>query len=164
MATYVRYIDRTAEYYKGKGYDKPYEWANFEDVPFTPLKKPLSECRVTLVSTSEISVRGVRRDDGDNQSNVGGTYVIPSDTPVDQLYSPSHSYDRAATTLDDVDAFYPTTRLHEAVAAGRIGGLTKHFHGVFNAYSKRRTLERDAPEVLRRCQEDGADVAILVPV
>jgi hypothetical protein len=25
------------------------------------------------------------------------------------------------------------------------------------------TLETDAPELLRRCREDGADVAVLVP-
>ena len=165
MAGYVRYIEKTRQYYLSQGYDKPYQWAHFEDVPFTPLGKPLSECRVTLVSTSEISVRGGESNEDEAQMGiVGGTYTIPSDLPAAQLYSPSRSFDQAATTLEDVDAFFPTTRLHEAVAAGRIGSLTARFHGVFNAYSQRRTRERDAPAVLECCREDGADVAILVPV
>ena len=58
MASYVRYIDKTRDYYLSQGYDKPCQWAHFEDVPFTALAKPLSKCRVTLVSTSEISIRG----------------------------------------------------------------------------------------------------------
>ncbi len=164
MASYVRYIDKTREYYLSQGYDKPYQWAQFDDVPFTPLTKPLSQCRVTLVSTSEISIRGQHVEDETQMGIVGGTYTIPSDLPASQLYSPSHSFDQAATTLEDVDAFFPTTRLHEAVASGRIGGLTARFHGVFNAYSQRRTRERDAPVVLEHCREDGADVAVLVPV
>ena len=62
--------------------------------------------------------------------------------------------------MEDVNAFFPTARLHEAVEDGRIGSLTKRFIGVYNAYSQRRTLERDAPEVLKRLREDGADVAV----
>lgn len=165
MASYVRYIDKTREYYLSQGYDKPYQWAHFDDVPFTPLPKPLAQCRVTLVSTSEISIKGGEHAEDETQMGiVGGTYTIPSDLPASQLYSPSRSFDQAATTLEDVDSFFPVTRLHEAVAAGRIGGLTARFHGVYNAYSQRRTMERDAPLVLERCREDGADVAVLVPV
>jgi hypothetical protein len=164
MAGHVRYIDKTRDYYLSQGYDKPYQWAHFEEVPFTPLPKPLSQCRVTLVSTSEISIRGHHAEDETQMGIVGGTYTIPSDLPASELYSPSRSFDQAATTLEDVDAFFPTTRLREAVERGRIGGVTARFHGVFNAYSQRRTRERDAPIVLERCREDGADVAVLVPV
>ena len=66
--------------------------------------------------------------------------------------------------IEDVNAFFPAARLREAMATGRIAGLTERFIGVYNAYSQRRTLERDAPEVLRRLREDGADIAVMVPV
>ena len=55
--SHVRYIDKTPDYYLSQGYDKPYRWANFDDVPFTLLNKPLSESRLALVSTSEIALR-----------------------------------------------------------------------------------------------------------
>ena len=32
--SHVRYIDKTREYYLGQGYEKPYEWAHFDEVPF----------------------------------------------------------------------------------------------------------------------------------
>jgi len=31
-------------------------------------------------------------------------------------------------------------------------------------YSQRRTTERDAPEILRRCREDGVEAALLAPL
>lgn len=165
MSSYVRYIDRTREYYLSEGYERPYVWAHFEEVPFTPLNKPLAQCRAVLISSSEISIRGREVVESEEHMGVvGGMYSIPSDTPISALYSPSHSYDSYATTLEDVNAFFPITQLREAVAAGRIGGVTRRFHGVFNAYSQRRTRERDAPAILERCREDGADVAILVPL
>ena len=54
---HVRYIDKTREYYRSEGYERAYTWAHFETIPFTPfraLAKPLSQCRVGLVSSGEI--------------------------------------------------------------------------------------------------------------
>ncbi len=163
--TFVRYIDKTAAYYRGQGYDKPYGWAQFDTVPFAPLTKPLADCRVTLVSTSEIAVRDDPAfGDAAVDGAIGAVYSIPTDTPPERLYSRTDSFDRYATSLDDPNAYFPVTRLLEAAAAGRIGGVTPRLHALFNSYSQRKTREADAPEVLRRCREDGADVAVLVPV
>ena len=48
----IDYIERTHEYYRAQGYEKEYHYARNEDIPFTPLKKPLAESRVTLVTTA----------------------------------------------------------------------------------------------------------------
>ena len=50
--TFVSYIDRTREFYRAQGYERPYAWAHFEDVPFAELSRPLAECRLTLVTTA----------------------------------------------------------------------------------------------------------------
>ena len=163
--SHVRYIDKTREYYLGQGYEKPYEWAHFEEVPFAKLSKPLSEARISLVSTSDITVRG--ENDEDNHAEqlfVGNVYSIAADTPLDRLYSRQEHYDKYATNLDDVDSYFPITRLHEAAAEGLIGSVAPRLHGVFTAYSHRRTLTVDGPEVLRRCREDGVDAVVLTPV
>jgi hypothetical protein len=166
MDDYVRYIDRTREYYLAEGYEKPYQWAHFEDVPFAHLGKPLAECRVGLVTTSDVAVlseagEGERRDPG---TLVGNVYSIPFDVRPERLYSRNEHYDRHATTLDDVNAYCPVTRLRELAAERRIGGVAARLHGVYTSYSQRVTMERDAPEVLERCREDGADVVLLTPV
>jgi len=162
---HVRYIERIRDYYLSQGYEKPYAWAAFDDVPFTPLKKPLAESTVTLFSTSDVSVRrGADEALPAAETTVGEVYSVPWDTPVETLYSRQESFDRYATSLDDVNSYLPLTRLQECVEAGRIGTLTADFHNINRGYSKRLMMETAAPAALEKCRESGADVAILTPV
>jgi len=48
----VRYLERTRSYYLGLGYDNPYVWAHYREVPFAPLKKPLRESVLGLITTA----------------------------------------------------------------------------------------------------------------
>ena len=48
----IRYMERTQSYYLGLGYEIPYVWAHYTDVPFTPLKKPLTESVLGLITTA----------------------------------------------------------------------------------------------------------------
>lgn len=164
--SYVRYIDRTTEYYKKQGYEKPYAWARYDTVPFTPLKKPLSECRIGLVTTSEIGVRydEAREANPIVEEGFRDVYAIPADAPTEKLYSRTHSYDAHATHLDDVNAFFPIDRLREGVASGRIGGIPERLCGAYNNYSQRKVVEQEAPKVLQFCREDNVDAVVLVPV
>jgi hypothetical protein len=52
--------------------------------------------------------------------------------------------------------------LRRAAAAGRIK-LAPRFHGAPTNRSQQRTIEVDAREILKRCVEDSADAALLVP-
>lgn len=164
MSEYVRYIDKTREYYLSQGYEKSYKWAHFEDAPFTPLKKPLAQCRATIISTSGITYRLEGGDDAPHATLTDSVYSIVTDTPKDRLFTNIGHFDSHETTLEDVDSFYPVTHLRSLVADGRLDSLAPRCHGVLTSYSQRRTLEIDAPEVLRRCREDQVDVALMVPV
>jgi len=158
-------MDRIREYYLAQGYEKPYIWAHYEDVPFAPLKKPLAESTVTLISTSDVSIK---RDDGGEvpatETTVGNVYSVPWDTPLDRLYSRQESFDRYATNLDDLNSYLPLTRLREFAESGRIGAVSPHFHNVNRGYSKKLMSETSAPAMLEKCREEAADVAILTPV
>ena len=48
----IPYMRRTREYYAALGYHPPYEWAHYAEVPWTRLRKPLQECRLTIVTTA----------------------------------------------------------------------------------------------------------------
>jgi D-proline reductase (dithiol) PrdB len=160
--SHVRYIDKTREYYRGEGYERPYEWAHFEDIPFARLDRPLSGCRVGLVTTSEMALVD---ETGIWDDNPGcEVYGLPTATPIDRLYSKKESYDRYATTLDDVDSYLPLTRLRECVTAGRIGSLAPRFQVIYSQYSQRKTMTVDAPAILRQMREDGVDVAVVTAV
>jgi hypothetical protein len=88
---------------------------------------------------------------------------MPTDTTPDLRVS-HLGYDRQHGSAADQDAYFPLRRLCEAQAAGRIGRVAPRFHGIPYEYSQRTTLDRHAPELLRRCREDGVDAVILVAV
>jgi D-proline reductase (dithiol) PrdB len=160
--TFVSYIDRTREFYGAQGYAKPYRWAHFAEVPFAPLPRPLSECRVTLVTTAspwhtQPAKDGVLR-------GAKEVWSGPTAEPPERLYTDDLAWDKEATHTDDVESFLPLRQLRHFVEAGRIGSVAERFHGVPTDYSQRRTREGDAPEILARCREDGVDVALLVPL
>lgn len=163
---HVRYIDKTRDDYIRQGYEKPYQWAHFETVPFTPLRKPLSESRIGLIGTSEVAVRfdPATEKDPINEEDFRGVYAIPAATPTEKLYSRTMSFDRNATHLEDVNAFYPIDRLREAVSDGRIGSMPSRVYGAYNNYSQRKVLGQEAPKALNFCREDELDAIIMVPV
>jgi D-proline reductase (dithiol) PrdB len=162
----IPYMQRTRDYYLALGYDNPYRWARFEDVPFTPLAKPLAQSRLALITTAA----PYQPDSGDQgpgaELNAAAkfyrVYSAPAGTTPD-LRIAHVSYDRVHTSARDPNCWFPLERLREAIASGRIGGLTPRFHGVPTNRSQRTTIERDAPELLARCREDGADAALFVP-
>ena len=162
----IPYMHRIKTYYQTLGYGKPYEWAHYVDSPFTPLKKPLSECKVGLIGTSEVAVRFDPETETDPivEDDFRGIYAIPADMPTERFYSRTASFDRNATHLDDVNAYYPVDRLREAVADGRVAGMPNRFYGAYNNYSQRKVLTQEAPKVLEYCRADGIDALIMVPV
>src|SRR5207245_10089225 len=48
----VPYMKRTRDYYIAIGYTTPYRWTHYLQAPFQPLKKPLAQSRVTIVTTA----------------------------------------------------------------------------------------------------------------
>jgi hypothetical protein len=72
-------------------------------------------------------------------------------------------YDRKHTHARDSSTWFPLARIHDAVKAGRLGGLTPRFYGSPTNRSQRVTIERDAPALLQLCRADAADVALIVP-
>ena len=155
--TFVSYIDKSREYYAARGYANPYRWARFDDVPFVALQRPLSQSVVTLITTAHL----IRDGQTEWRHEV---YSVPSDEVPAGLTTDGLFWDRQATHTEDPDSYFPLRRLHEFARERRIGRLARRVHGVPTDYSQRSTTERDAPEILHRCQEDGADAALLVPL
>ena len=162
----IPYMQRTREYYAAIGYTTPYRWAHYIEAPFTALRTPLAKARVTIVTTAA-PFRPDKGDQGPGAAyNGGAKFYEPYSGDTSQTHDLriSHiGYDRIHTTATDSNSWFPLPALLRAVAAGRVGAVTPRFHGAPTNRSHRVTIETDAPEILRRCQEDGADVALLVP-
>ncbi|MGE3076690.1 MAG: hypothetical protein AB7N24_21690 [Dehalococcoidia bacterium] len=157
---FVSYIDKSRELYLAQGYGNPYRWAYNTEVPFTPLPKPLAECRIGVVTTSSIDVGQAAVDLADRPPK--RAYTHPSDPTPDHLFTMDLSWDKEATHTNDVDSFLPLRRLREYEAEGRVGSISPRFYGAPTEYSQRKTNTVDAPDILQFCREDGVDVALLV--
>jgi D-proline reductase (dithiol) PrdB len=162
----ISYMARTRAYYQALGYDEPYRWAQFDDVPFTPLRKPLRECRIGLVTTA------VPYDPAHGDQGPGAPYnaaakfhrvyahIIEGSPDVRIAHV---TYDRTHTTAEDQNSWFPLAQLKRAAADGRIGSLSPRFYGAPTTRSQRSTVEQDAPDILALMRTDAVDAAVLVP-
>ena len=152
----VPYMERTRRYYEAQGFERPYVWAHHDEVPFTPLARPLAKSRLALVTTSALYDR-VATD---------ARYVASGSTkqPPERLFANDLAWDKQATHMDDRGSYLPLESLGDLVNSGHLGSLAERFHCAPTEYSKRRTLEADAPEILERCRADGTDIVLLVPL
>ena len=150
----VPYMERTRHYYRALGYANDYSWATFDDVPFARPAKPLSDLRIALITTaSPPDFDGVKR-----------VWSGPVSPPPEKLFTDNVAWDKESTHTNDRASFLPIEAASELAAEGIFAGLTARFHGVPTEYSQRKTMAEDAPEILARVRQDGADAAILCPL
>jgi D-proline reductase (dithiol) PrdB len=163
----IPYLERIRDYYQALGYGAPYRWAHYAEVPFAPLRKPLADSRVGLITTAA----PYQQDKGDQ--GPGAAYnaaakfyrVYSGGSAADHDLRISHvGYDRAHTSAEDSNTWFPLPALRQLAAAGRIGEVAPRFHGAPTNRSHRTTLDTDCPELLARVRADQADAVVLVAV
>jgi D-proline reductase (dithiol) PrdB len=132
-----------------------------DGTPFAPLRRPLTACRLAIVTTAGLHRRGDRPFGPADQ-----TYrEIPADTPtVDIVQShTSLGFDRVAI-MRDVNVSFPIDRLRELAARGEIGGLGPNNYSFMGALRDLPRVEGETgPEVGHRLREEGVDVALITP-
>ena len=162
----VRYIERTRSYYLGLGYENPYVWAHYGDVPFSPLQKPLAQSVLGLITTA------VPYDPNKGDQSQGAPYNAAA-----KFYQPYQQslnrdidlriahvgVDRQNANMEDSNCWFPLDAAKRAVVAGRVRALAPNFYGLPTNRSQRHTLEVDAPIILKMLKADGVDVAVLIP-
>ncbi len=156
MTCPVEYMERTRIYYRAQGFEKDYVWAHYEDSPFHQLEKPLSESRVTVVTTAVTHTnipKAVRAAES----------ISFNDVP-DSFLTSELAWDKVTTHTDDRQSYFPLEVLNELVTAKFIGDIALRYHFVPTQYSHRATIEEDAPAVTRACLEDQVDIALLIPL
>jgi len=145
---------------------KAYSWRRIDPVPWTPLKKPLSRCRMALVSSAGFVLPGQPRFDESYRGGDSSFREIPADADVGSLVESHRSEAFDHTGLgEDPNLAFPLDRLRELTAAGRIGEVNRRHLSCMGSITAPGRLMRDtAPSAARLLVEDGVDAALLVPV
>ena len=162
----VRYIERTRSYYLGLGYENPYVWAHFIDVPFSPLKKPLTQSALGLITTAVPYDLDKGPQGQGAPYNSSAKFYQPYKQSIESkvdLRIAHVGIDRKNANMEDSNCWFPLEAAKRASATREVGALSPNFYGLPTNRSQRHTLEIDAPRILEMLQADSVDVAILIP-
>jgi len=162
----IPYMDRTRSYYLGLGYETPYVWAHYLEVPFSPLKKLLNQSTLGLITTA-VPFKAENGPQGPGAPyNAAAKFYQPYQQAMNgeiDLRIAHLGIDRQNADMEDSNCWFPMAAAKKAVESGRIKALSPHFYGLPTNRSQRHTLEIDAPLILEMLREDKADVAVLIP-
>ena len=152
--------------FKYRLYLKAYRWRRIDPVPWTPLKKPLPDCRLVLVSSAAMVTSD--QDPFDNFIRIGDTGIreIPWDVDTATLRETHRSkvFDHTGIRRDPNLAF-PVDRLREMAEAGFVGSLNHRYLSIMGSVTDPAQLIKNTiPPVVSKLVDDRVDIAILIPV
>ena len=145
---------------------KAYRWRRIEPVPFSPLRKPLSACRLALISSAGFTLRDQAPFDKSAQGGDMSFRKIPSESATSDLVEShrSESFDHDGLVRDPNLAF-PLDGARALVADGRIGSLAAmHLSLMGSITAPGRLIAHTAPEMAATLVADAVDIALLIPV
>ena len=132
-----------------------------DTAPFSRLPRPLSACRLAIVTTAGLH----RREDRPFGPGEQTFRVLPASALASDIVQ-SHTslgFDRVPI-MRDLNISYPVDRLRELLARGELGGTGPNHYSFMGAQRDlKRIHEETGPEVGRRLRDEGVDAALITP-
>jgi D-proline reductase (dithiol) PrdB len=137
-------------------------------IPWTPLRKPLAQSTIALVSSAGIALKSdVPFDQERERKNPWwgdpSFRLVPHGTRAEdvRLY---HLHIDTQFGEEDLDVVLPARRLEELARDGVVGGAARTHYSIMGYILRPRELEEvTAPAIAARMKEEGVDAALLVP-
>jgi D-proline reductase (dithiol) PrdB len=139
-------------------------------IPWTPLARPLDQCRFGLVTSAGLYHKGHEPPcdlDRERQEPTWGDpsfRTIPTDIRGEQLGA-SHLHINTRDVLEDINILLPIHRFQELVAEGRIGSLARDAYSFMGYQGFPADLSgwRDVygPQVAERLSAEEVDCVLL---
>ena len=146
-------------------------WVEMEKprpIPFSPLCKPLRECKVALISSAGIALKTDRPFDQEGERcnpwwGDPSYRLIPVDaTEADVRLYHLHIDPRYAE--QDLNCLLPLARLKELERLGEIGAAAEQHFSIMGYIMKPETqLKETVPAIIHDLRAERADVVVLVP-
>ena len=146
-------------------------WIKMEEprpIPWTPLTKPLSDCKVALLSSGGIAMKDDRPFDqeGERQNPWWGDpshRIIPktASTKDVEIY---HLHINPTFARQDINCLLPIQRLNELEEAGKIGSAAESHYSIMGYLPKPdEMLAQSVPAIIQGLKDEQVDVLVLVP-
>ena len=142
-----------------------HQFVEFSDSPWAPLRGPLTQSRVALVTTAGVHLKN------DRPFNMRDPAGDPSFRPIPARALPgdwtiTHNYYDHTDADQDINVVLPLERLRELAGLGEIGSVGENhfaFMGHILPPHINTLMHTSAPQVARRLQQDRVDAVILTP-
>ncbi len=137
-------------------------------IPWTPLARPLSECRVALLSSGGIALKSDRPFDQEceraNPWQGDPSYRVLPRTVHSEDIRVYHLHINPALGEQDVNVLLPAERLLELEAAGEIGRAAgRHYSLMGYLPQPEAMLAQSVPAIVQQLRDERVDVLVLVP-
>jgi D-proline reductase (dithiol) PrdB len=127
----------------------------------TPLRKPLRESRVMILTSSGVHLDS---DPPFQHPNDMSFRIIPQDTPRERL-QPSHPTPVRRPGQADINVVFPYQRLAELAREGFIGSVADRHLSMLGSIKKLRELVTDmGPRMAAEAKAASADVVLHTPL
>jgi D-proline reductase (dithiol) PrdB len=125
-------------------------------IPYTPLKRELKDCRITLVSTSGAYVEGMQPFSDNDLS----FRLVPTGTDTKNIrFVPGH-FD-TGPGAQDANVMFPLDRLRELLSSGEIGKLADEHLSMGLTTELRRLKEVVSWQIAETVMKRRPDVVVL---
>jgi D-proline reductase (dithiol) PrdB len=141
-------------------------------LPWTPLARPLAECKFGLVTSGGLYHKGIEppfdlaREKRQPQCGDPTYRTIPVDIPQDEL-GVSHLHVNPRPVLQDINVLLPVERFRELATEGTIGGLAENAYSFmgYQGYPPDTSAWQAeyGPQVAAKLIDQGADCVLLTP-
>jgi D-proline reductase (dithiol) PrdB len=169
--------------------DHAYEWQvraysggeakwSYDDGPFTALRRPLSQSRLTFLTSSghfferddpqPFEVAGMTQEEATERiveflRSEPQLSAIPTTASREELRVRHPGYDVRGARLDP-NVVFPLERLRELEEEGVIGELAPEAYSFVGACSQRRLLGQTGPQWVETIRKQAVDGVLMVPV
>jgi len=135
------------------------------DIPWTPLRKEIQDCRVALVTTGGVHLKSQPPFDMENPDRDPSYREIPQDTSPKDL-TITHDYYDHREADQDINVLFPVERLKELVRLHAVGEEAP-FHYSFMGHIDKDLVgiltRQTAPEVAEKLKDAGVGIVLLTP-
>jgi D-proline reductase (dithiol) PrdB len=133
--------------------------------PWSPLQKPLTQAKISLVTSAGLHLRDDKPFIGDPQGGDTSYRVIPSTAEAADILQSHVSIGFNHTAImRDLNVTLPIGRARELVDKGIVGSLAPNYYSFMGALRNPKPLiEVSGPEVACRLKDEGIDLVFITP-
>ena len=140
-----------------------FEFIRNDPVAFTPLRRPIRESAISLVSTAGVHLDAQEPFDEKTHAGDWSFRVIPAARPAAELRITHGHYEHSAADRDP-NIVFPVDRLRELAGEGVVGSVGPNHSGLAGFVPESHHLvEETGPALVERLRADAVDAVVLTP-